>query len=567
MPLAGPLRAPADRHRRRRQDPRPPPAHGRRPPTRRQDLRTGRTRGQPVDRPRQRAACAVTRRERDDWPSSPRSERGGDRRGDRRVRGRRSTSRRGRLRRRPFARRQRLPDQRVPVAAHEPAHRSVGRDTGAPRRIPHRRRPGGPRRAPARARPVDEAGLRGRRRRGRGAHAFRRSRRCASNRGGRTGRGRGVVQPDGGLRAGVDRPLRRGRRQARPRRPLAAPPAEAAGARGVLPALRPCGPPAAPSEGDSRRGPPPNVDHGGDPRARRCGLRRDGTAPDPRTGTRPQARSGLARARGLRFLQHLPHARGSPFRTLLAGAEAPAARARRLPPARQLPNRPLERREELCMSTTTERSSRTAGVTRTARPTLANYWHPIARSEDVVEQPKQFELLGDKICAFRTVDGVSAFKDLCIHRGTALSLGWVTDGRITCAYHGWEYDSTGRCVKIPSLPEGSTIPRKARAIAYRAEERYGLVWVAMEEPVAPIPAFPHDEWDDPAFRGFLSSTYVWSSSAGRSVENFMDVSHFPFVHENLLGTRDQTVVAETNVVETDHGLYYMYEQEEPNELY
>ncbi|HZQ63961.1 MAG TPA: aromatic ring-hydroxylating dioxygenase subunit alpha [Gaiellaceae bacterium] len=219
------------------------------------------------------------------------------------------------------------------------------------------------------------------------------------------------------------------------------------------------------------------------------------------------------------------------------------------------------------MSTTTERSSRTAGVTRTARPTLANYWHPIARSEDVVEQPKQFELLGDKICAFRTVDGVSAFKDLCIHRGTALSLGWVTDGRITCAYHGWEYDSTGRCVKIPSLPEGSTIPRKARAIAYRAEERYGLVWVAMEEPVAPIPAFPHDEWDDPVFRGFLSSTYVWSSSAGRSVENFMDVSHFPFVHENLLGTRDQTVVAETNVVETDHGLYYMYEQEEPNELY
>src|SRR2546423_7630856 len=190
-----------------------------------------------------------------------------------------------------------------------------------------------------------------------------------------------------------------------------------------------------------------------------------------------------------------------------------------------------------------------AGEARVEQPTLANYWHPIARSEDVREQPKQFELLSENICAFRASAGVSAFKDVCIHRGTALSLGWVTDGRITCAYHGWEYDSAGACVKIPSLPPGSSIPAKARATAYRAEERYGLVWVALAEPVAPLPAYP--EWDDPDFRTFLSSTYVWHSSAGRTVENFMDISHFPFVHENLLGSRDETEVAPTDVVETD----------------
>jgi phenylpropionate dioxygenase-like ring-hydroxylating dioxygenase large terminal subunit len=216
------------------------------------------------------------------------------------------------------------------------------------------------------------------------------------------------------------------------------------------------------------------------------------------------------------------------------------------------------------MSTTTAR--RTEGAAGALpRHTLANYWHPLARSEDVTGQPKQFELLNEKVCAFRTDAGVSAFKDVCIHRGTALSLGWVTEGRITCAYHGWEYDHTGACVTIPSLPKGATIPAKARAVAYRAEERYGLVWVALSEPVAPIPAFP--EWDDPGFRAFLSATYVWKSSAGRTVENFMDISHFPFVHDGLLGTREQTEVAATNVVETAHGLTYYYEQEEPNELY
>jgi phenylpropionate dioxygenase-like ring-hydroxylating dioxygenase large terminal subunit len=200
-------------------------------------------------------------------------------------------------------------------------------------------------------------------------------------------------------------------------------------------------------------------------------------------------------------------------------------------------------------------------------PTLANYWHPIGRSEEVTEQPRQFTLLGDEIVAFRTDEGVSAFRDLCIHRGTPLSLGWVADGRLTCAYHGWEYDRTGACVRIPSLPEGSSIPRKARAIAYRVEERYGLVWVAIADPVAPIPGFPSDEWDDPAFRGFLSATHEWRSSAGRAVENFLDATHFPFVHEGLLGTRDKTVAYDHEVAETDYGLTYFYEENDPNDAY
>jgi phenylpropionate dioxygenase-like ring-hydroxylating dioxygenase large terminal subunit len=199
-----------------------------------------------------------------------------------------------------------------------------------------------------------------------------------------------------------------------------------------------------------------------------------------------------------------------------------------------------------------------------AAPTLANYWHPIARSEDLTEQPKQFTLLSEQIVAFRTDDGVSAFKDLCIHRGTRLSLGWVTDGHLTCPYHGWEYDRTGACVRIPSLPEGSNIPRKARAIAYQAQERYGLVWVSMADPIAPIPGFPEHEWDDPSFRGFLSATHEWKSSAGRAVENFLDATHFPFVHEGLLGSRDRTVMEDHDVIETSYGLTYYYDQEDPS---
>jgi phenylpropionate dioxygenase-like ring-hydroxylating dioxygenase large terminal subunit len=196
------------------------------------------------------------------------------------------------------------------------------------------------------------------------------------------------------------------------------------------------------------------------------------------------------------------------------------------------------------------------------RPSLSNYWHPIALAEEVVEQPRQFTLLGEQIVAFRDSGGIAAFKDLCIHRGTALSLGTITDGRLTCAYHGWEYDRTGACVHIPALPPGSSIPRKARAIVYQAREAYGLVWVAMADPVADIPGWPAGEWDDPRFRT-VQWKLKWNANAGRTVENFMDFSHFAFVHEGLLGTKDRTVVPEHQITYTDLGVVYWLEQEEP----
>jgi phenylpropionate dioxygenase-like ring-hydroxylating dioxygenase large terminal subunit len=205
-----------------------------------------------------------------------------------------------------------------------------------------------------------------------------------------------------------------------------------------------------------------------------------------------------------------------------------------------------------------------------ADATLANFWHPIAAAEDVTCEPRRFLLLGEELVAFRDEHGVAVFKDLCIHRGAALSLGWVVDGRLTCPYHGWQYDRSGTCVHIPSLPEGQSIPRKARAIAYAAQEAYGLVWVAMAEPVAPIAGWPGDAWNDPRFKGFLTYRCVWKTSAGRAVENFMDFSHFPFVHPGLLGSPDNPVVDPArvdSVIETDFGLTYAYEQAEPGALY
>jgi phenylpropionate dioxygenase-like ring-hydroxylating dioxygenase large terminal subunit len=202
-----------------------------------------------------------------------------------------------------------------------------------------------------------------------------------------------------------------------------------------------------------------------------------------------------------------------------------------------------------------------------AEAALGKYWHPIARSEDVTDQPARFTLLSDFVVAFRDGDGTVAFKDMCVHRGAALSLGWIKDGTLTCPYHGWQFDRTGACVKIPSRSAEAPIPALAKAVAFQTKEQYGLVWVAMEQPALDVPPFPEDVFGADGWRDFLSYREVWRTSAARAVENFMDFSHFPYVHPNLLGTEDKAEVAPYKVTKTDDGLRYTFEQEEPSELY
>jgi vanillate O-demethylase monooxygenase subunit len=186
---------------------------------------------------------------------------------------------------------------------------------------------------------------------------------------------------------------------------------------------------------------------------------------------------------------------------------------------------------------------------------LRQYWHPVAASEEVRDRPVGVQLLDERIVLYRAAQQVLAFKDLCIHRGTPLSLGWVEDDVLVCAYHGWGYAPDGACVRIPSLSAGHAIPRKARAIPYRAQERYGLVWVALEEPRAPIPELPH--FEDPTYHTvIIDEGSTWETSAGRMIENFSDFSHFAWVHPGISGTPECAEAPSYDVERRGDELHY-----------
>jgi vanillate O-demethylase monooxygenase subunit len=171
---------------------------------------------------------------------------------------------------------------------------------------------------------------------------------------------------------------------------------------------------------------------------------------------------------------------------------------------------------------------------------LRHHWHPVASTGELGDAPLATRLLDEPIVLFRSGARVIALQDLCIHRGTALSLGWVDGGKLVCGYHGWEFDAGGRCVRIPALPAGREIPRKACVPAYHVRERYGLIWVCLDEPQTPIPDFP--EAEDPTYRTFFYGAVHWKTSAARMIENFFDVGHLPWVHPGQIGDRTRPEV-------------------------
>ena len=169
-------------------------------------------------------------------------------------------------------------------------------------------------------------------------------------------------------------------------------------------------------------------------------------------------------------------------------------------------------------------------------PVLVHDWHPVATPAQVDARGLlAARLLGVDIVLWKSPDGYRAWRDLCIHRGAKLSGGSVSGGCLHCPYHGWTYDAGGQCVHIPAHPEQAP-PVKARATTYRITGRYGLLWVSLGEPGHDVPAFP--EWGKPGYACAVCDPVEHVPAHGpRLIENFLDVAHFPFVHDGVLGDR------------------------------
>jgi vanillate O-demethylase monooxygenase subunit len=186
---------------------------------------------------------------------------------------------------------------------------------------------------------------------------------------------------------------------------------------------------------------------------------------------------------------------------------------------------------------------------------LRRCWHPIALSEEVTDAPKRVWLVGEPWVAVRLSSGLAVLRDRCPHRLAPLSAGAVIDGELQCGYHGWRFCADGGATAIPSLGPDATLPPRARAERpFAVVERFGMVFVAIEEPIADLP----DE--DPAGRTPAEETrtvqlgpYEGRYGAALLIDNQIDVSHFAFLHRGTFGSKEAEQLPSYSVVREPWG--------------
>ena len=172
-----------------------------------------------------------------------------------------------------------------------------------------------------------------------------------------------------------------------------------------------------------------------------------------------------------------------------------------------------------------------------AHPALPEFWHPVALSDDMGEEPVAARLAGQGWVLARIGGTVAAFADACPHRRARLSAGHLNDGTLQCMYHGWRFGPDGRCVDIPALGDAGQIP--ARAALHRAAdvaERDGLVWLAPLPPRAPLPELvPGGPLEGDGIATVRLPVLRVEANAAMLIDNFLDEAHLPFVHAATIG--------------------------------
>jgi phenylpropionate dioxygenase-like ring-hydroxylating dioxygenase large terminal subunit len=187
---------------------------------------------------------------------------------------------------------------------------------------------------------------------------------------------------------------------------------------------------------------------------------------------------------------------------------------------------------------------------------IRNAWYAVGLSEDFAPRKLEGQVVAGRPLVLWRADGgeVVALDARCAHKRFPLWEGkLLDDGSLECAYHGFAYDTDGRCVAIPALHEASEkIPATARQRKYPVVERDGLVWLwpGDGEPceVAPTPEIASEEWET-----ISTEPMKVAANARLLIENLFDLTHFYPLHADNIGSLADAMVP----VEIERGDGYL----------
>ena len=167
----------------------------------------------------------------------------------------------------------------------------------------------------------------------------------------------------------------------------------------------------------------------------------------------------------------------------------------------------------------------------------ARGWHIVLFSQELkTGEVKPLHYFDHDFVIYRGESGKVAILDAhCPHLGANLSSdgGRLSGDNLICPFHGWTFDTTGKCVEIPYA---NKIPERAvhalRGWPVMEKNGFIAIWYDQENntPEDYIPDIPQwgtakDQWGDWNFHRSRIR-----AKACDVIENIVDIAHFPQVH-------------------------------------
>ena len=179
-----------------------------------------------------------------------------------------------------------------------------------------------------------------------------------------------------------------------------------------------------------------------------------------------------------------------------------------------------------------------------------NAWYVAAMPDEVKDKPLGRTICNEKIVFYRGENNrVEAVEDFCPHRGAALSLGYVCEGKLVCGYHGLVMGCDGKTVSMP----GQRVQGFPKVRAYPVMEKYGFIWVWPGDPAQADPAkLHHLEWAESPDWAYGGGLYHIACDYRLMVDNLMDLTHEAYVHTTSIGQKEIDESPVTTKVDGDH---------------
>jgi phthalate 4,5-dioxygenase oxygenase subunit len=174
---------------------------------------------------------------------------------------------------------------------------------------------------------------------------------------------------------------------------------------------------------------------------------------------------------------------------------------------------------------------------------MRQFWIPVMRAQRLEADgaPVRVRLLGENFVAFRATDGrVGFFDEGCPHRCTSLALARNEDNALTCIFHGWKIDVTGKVVDVPSEPpeRRQEFAAKVRVRHYPVREAGTIIWVYLgkNEEAPQFPTFP---WIDLPADHIATRIGIVNCNWLAVLEGQLDSAHIGFLHRDSRTLRSQ----------------------------